>query len=93
MRAATRPAMSDLFILQIPQLRSVHERPSPADRPPGPLLVQPPLRRSPAPTGRFAIPHHHPVTRGRGERNNGFLTSWQDWDPVDLLGCIYRART
>ena len=23
--------------------------------------------------------------------HNGFLTSWQDWDPVDLLGCIYRA--
>ena len=38
-----------------------------------------------------AGPHHHPVTRGRGERHNGFLTSWQDWDPVDLLGCIYHA--
>ena len=38
-----------------------------------------------------AGPHHHPVTRDRGERHNGFLTSWQDWDPVDLLGCIYRA--
>ena len=38
-----------------------------------------------------AGPHHHPVTRGRGERHNGFLISWQDWDPVDLLGCIYRA--